>query len=80
MVNKIDILVCESNKIPLHMSFVMRSHPLSEQFHLTQYPLPSTVKNTLYVNDLPMVIKNCSSAYYIHKTRPLLSIPWEYVC
>lgn len=80
MVNKIDILVCESNKIPLHMSFVLRSHPLSEQFHLTQYPLPSTVKNILYVNDLPMVIKNCSSAYYIHKTRPLLSIPWEYVC
>ena len=33
IVNRIDILVCKCNIIPLHMSFVLRSHPLSEQFN-----------------------------------------------
>ena len=33
IVNRIDILMCKCNIIPLHTSFVLRSHPLSEQFH-----------------------------------------------
>lgn len=47
MVNKIDILVCESNKIPLHMSFVLRSHPLSEQFDFKPMDSQKAVSSAL---------------------------------
>ena len=47
IVNKIDILVCKQNNTPLYISFVLRSHPLSEQFDFKPMDSQKAVSSAL---------------------------------